>query len=42
MKIQKQVEKREKTIFNSTWSFANVREMGDKLHKQIATNVLAI
>lgn len=35
MRIQKHVEKREITIFNSDWSLANVKETGDRLHMQI-------
>jgi rRNA maturation endonuclease Nob1 len=35
MKIQKHVERREITIFNSDWSLANVKEVGDRLHMQI-------
>jgi hypothetical protein len=41
MRIQRYVESREITIFNCAWSLANVKEVGDRLHRQIATNVLA-
>jgi hypothetical protein len=40
MKIQKQVEGRKRTIFNSACSHANVREMGDRLHRQNVVDVL--
>jgi hypothetical protein len=32
MRIQKQVEIQEKTIFNNIWSLSNVREARNRLH----------
>jgi rRNA maturation endonuclease Nob1 len=35
IRIQRHVERREITIFNSDWSLANVKEVIDRLHMQI-------
>ncbi len=40
MRIQMQVERRERTIFNSVWYPTNVREARNILHRQIVVNVL--
>jgi hypothetical protein len=40
MRIQRQVERQERTIFNSACSLTNVREVRDRLHKHIAIDVL--